>query len=131
MQRIVEVVRLEEARDAVVRLVVDEDGAEQRLLGLDVVGGGAEGLGLGGAGASAARRRLAGAVSVMARELAEHSRRREAGAPVKGARPRYAQGHAIRLRAAESGARRSLAGHARALDRPRLALPRRRSALYM
>ena len=38
VQRVVEVVRLEEARDAVVRLVVDEDGAEQRLLGLDVVG---------------------------------------------------------------------------------------------
>ena len=37
VQRIVEVVRLEEARDAVVRLVVDEDGAEQRLLGLEVV----------------------------------------------------------------------------------------------
>ena len=38
MQRIVEMLRLEERRDAVVRLVVDEDGAEQRLLGLDVVG---------------------------------------------------------------------------------------------
>ena len=46
VQRIVEVVRLEEARDAVVRLVVDEDGAEQRLLGLEVVGRGAEGQGL-------------------------------------------------------------------------------------
>ena len=47
VQRIVEVVRLEEARDAVVRLVVDEDGAEQRLLGLEVVGRGAEGQRLG------------------------------------------------------------------------------------
>ena len=47
VQRIVEVVRLEEARHAVVRLVVDEDGAEQRLLGLDVVGRGAEGQGVG------------------------------------------------------------------------------------
>ena len=50
VQRIVEVVRLEEARDAVVRLVVDEDGAEQRLLGLEVVGRGAEGQGLGRGG---------------------------------------------------------------------------------
>ena len=39
MQRIVEVVRLQEAGDAVMRLVVDEDGAEQRLLGFQVVGG--------------------------------------------------------------------------------------------
>ena len=48
VQRIVEVVRLEEARDAVVRLVVDEDGAEQRLLGLQVVGRGAERQRVGG-----------------------------------------------------------------------------------
>ena len=37
VQRIVEVLRIEERRDAVHRLVVDEDGAEQRLLGLEVV----------------------------------------------------------------------------------------------
>ena len=43
VQRIVEMVRLQEARHAVVRLVVDEHGAQQRLLGLKVVGGGAEG----------------------------------------------------------------------------------------
>ena len=37
VQRIVEVLRIEERRDAVHRLVVDEDGAEQRLLGLQIV----------------------------------------------------------------------------------------------
>ena len=44
--------RLEEARDAVVRLVVDEDGTEQRLLGLEVVGRGAEGQRVGAIGGS-------------------------------------------------------------------------------
>ena len=37
VQRIEEMVRLEERGDAIHRLVVDEDGAEQRLLGLKVV----------------------------------------------------------------------------------------------
>ena len=55
VQRIVEVVRLEEARDAVVRLVVDEDGAEQRLLGLEIVGCGPEGQGIGGGSGDAVR----------------------------------------------------------------------------
>ena len=52
VQRIVEMLGFEEARDAVVRLVVDEDGAEQRLLGLEVVGRGAKGqrIGRGGLG---------------------------------------------------------------------------------
>ena len=53
VQRIVEVVRLQERGDAVHRLVVDEDGAQERLLGLEVVGGLAEGEGLVGG-----RRRL-------------------------------------------------------------------------
>src|SRR5688572_2930489 len=43
MQRIIEVVRVEEARYAVHRLVVDEDRAEQRLLRLEVVGSLTEG----------------------------------------------------------------------------------------
>ncbi len=42
VQGIEEMLGPEEARDAVERLVVDEDGAEQRLLGLDVVGRAAE-----------------------------------------------------------------------------------------
>ena len=37
VQRLVEMPRLEKIRDAVERLVVDQDRAEQRLLGLDVV----------------------------------------------------------------------------------------------
>jgi hypothetical protein len=37
VQRIEEMMRLEKPRHAVVRLVVDEDGAEQRLLGLNVL----------------------------------------------------------------------------------------------
>lgn len=37
VQRLVEMAGLEEVRDAVEGVVVDEDGAEQRLLGLDVV----------------------------------------------------------------------------------------------
>ena len=37
MDRLEEVLRLEEVRDAVERLVVDEDGAQQRLLRLDIV----------------------------------------------------------------------------------------------
>ena len=37
VQRVEEVPRLEEIRDAVERLVVDQDRAEQRLLDLDVV----------------------------------------------------------------------------------------------
>ena len=50
MQGIEEVLRLEERGDAVHRLVVDEDRAEQRLLGLEVVGGLTEGQGLVGGG---------------------------------------------------------------------------------
>jgi hypothetical protein len=38
VQRIEELLRLEEIRDALVRLVVDEDRAEQRSLGIKVVG---------------------------------------------------------------------------------------------
>ena len=68
VQRVVEVVRLEEARDAVVRLVVDEDGTEQRLLGLDVVGRGAEGQGVGGLGACGRLGGLASGDCVHARE---------------------------------------------------------------
>ena len=52
MQRIVEVVRIEERRHAVHRLVVDEDGAEQRLLGLEVVRGLTEGRRLVGRAAA-------------------------------------------------------------------------------
>ena len=37
MDRLVEVLGREEVGDAIEGLVVDEDGAEQRLLGLDVV----------------------------------------------------------------------------------------------
>ena len=37
MDRLEEMLRLEEVGDAVERLVIDEDGAEQRLLGLDIV----------------------------------------------------------------------------------------------
>ena len=59
VQGVVEVVRLEEARDAVVGLVVDEDGAEQRLLGLEVVRRGAEGEGIARVGASRGRGGLA------------------------------------------------------------------------
>ena len=47
MQRIVEVLRLEESRNAVVRLVVDEDGAEERLFGLEIVGSCPEGQAVG------------------------------------------------------------------------------------
>ena len=36
---LVEMLGFEEVRDAVERLVVDQDGAEQRLLGLDIVRG--------------------------------------------------------------------------------------------
>ena len=42
MDRLEEMLRLEEVGDPVERLVVDEDRAEQRLLGLDVVRRGAE-----------------------------------------------------------------------------------------
>ncbi len=42
VQRVEEVLGLQEVRDAVEGLVVDEDGAQQRLLGLDVVRGLAE-----------------------------------------------------------------------------------------
>ena len=42
VDRLEEMRRLEEVGDAVERLVVDQDRAEQRLLGLDVVRGGAE-----------------------------------------------------------------------------------------
>ena len=42
MDRLEEMLRLEEVGDAVERLVVDQDGAEQRLLGLDVVRGAAK-----------------------------------------------------------------------------------------
>ena len=42
MDRLEEMPRLEEVGDAVERLVVDQDGAEQRLLGLDVVRRGAD-----------------------------------------------------------------------------------------
>jgi hypothetical protein len=38
VQRVVEVRRLQEVGDAVERLVVDQNGAEQRLLDLDIVG---------------------------------------------------------------------------------------------
>ena len=37
MDRLEEMLRLEEVGDAVERLVIDEDGAEQRLFGLDIV----------------------------------------------------------------------------------------------
>ena len=46
MERIEEMMRLEESRDAVERFIVDQDGAEQRLLGLDIVRGLAERKGL-------------------------------------------------------------------------------------
>src|SRR5262249_55966833 len=48
VQGIIEMLSLKEARDAVVRLVVDEDGAEQSLLGLDVVRRDPKREGLGG-----------------------------------------------------------------------------------
>ena len=41
MDRLEEMLRLEEVGNPVERLVVDEDGAEQRLLGLDVMRRGA------------------------------------------------------------------------------------------
>jgi hypothetical protein len=41
MQRLEKMLRLEKIRDAVERLVVDQDGADQRLLGLEVVRSGA------------------------------------------------------------------------------------------
>ncbi len=47
VQRIEEVHRLQERRDAVHGLVVDQDRTEERLLGLDVVGNFAELLGIG------------------------------------------------------------------------------------
>ena len=42
VDRVEEMLRQQEGRDAVVGLVVDEDGTEQGLLGLDVVGDMAE-----------------------------------------------------------------------------------------
>jgi hypothetical protein len=44
VHRLIEVLGQQEIGDAVEGLVVDEDGAEQRLLGLDIVRGEAEGL---------------------------------------------------------------------------------------
>ena len=41
MDRLEEMLRLEKIADAIKRFVVDENGAEQRLLGLDIVRGGA------------------------------------------------------------------------------------------
>ena len=67
MQRVEEVLRLQEAGDAVVRLVVDEDGAEQRLLGLQVVGSRPEGqrVGRGEAASRPASRSMRRAVLVV------------------------------------------------------------------
>ena len=45
VDRLEEVLRAQELADPMVGLVVDQDGAEQRLLGLDVVGLGAEAAG--------------------------------------------------------------------------------------
>ena len=38
VQRLVEMARLEEVGDAIERVIVDQNGSEQRLFGLDVVG---------------------------------------------------------------------------------------------
>ena len=43
MHRLEEMLRLEEVGDAIERLVVDQDGAQQRLLRLDIMRGGAIG----------------------------------------------------------------------------------------
>ena len=46
VQRIEEMMRFEERRDTVERLVIDQNGPQQGLFGLDVVRGQAEGKGL-------------------------------------------------------------------------------------
>src|SRR5204862_3107139 len=69
MQRVEEVMRLEEARDAVVGVVVDENGAEQGLLGLQVVGRCAEGQGVRRSGAGGRSGRLAAGDGVHAPAL--------------------------------------------------------------
>ena len=57
MERIEEVVRIEEARNALVGIIVDQNGAEQGLLGVEIVGGCAErqrlGVGVRSAGGKA------------------------------------------------------------------------------
>ena len=82
--------RLEEARDAIVRLVVDEDGAEQGLLGLDVVGGAAERHGIS---RTWKRRGLGGLAAGGFGHMRRHSRFRSPGddsGAVNATHPRYA-----------------------------------------
>ena len=98
VQRIVEMLRLEEARHAVVRLVVDEDGAEQRLLGLDVVGRGAEGQRVGRLGFRRGGGGLAGGC-VHARRL---SRFRVAGKMCAGPSPAFAHSAELSFGPSES-----------------------------
>ena len=137
VQRIVEVLRLQEARHAVVRLVVDEDGAEQRLLGLDVVGRGAEGQRVGRSGG--VRRGRGGLASERLRSCAARLSRfrplQAASACRHGVRS-HPRMHTRRTNSLgrlpnRRACSQLLAGHQRALRRCASRSSRRCSSVYM
>src|SRR6516225_5962286 len=76
--------RLEEARDAVVRFVVDEDGAEQSLFGLDVVGRGPKREGVGRASLACDLSGLAACGFDHGREVGGFAQARQCDSPAAG-----------------------------------------------